>query len=410
MMPTARRDRQAPDGEDPSDGTRGRAMRMMMMLVFFTLFLAVLGLISWYLFIRGLAAIPRGSALRRPYIVLFWFLTLSFVGGRVFENLLPSAPATILIWIGSFWLGAVVYLLIAALCVDLLRLVHRFLPFFPAAVTRDLARAKLATLATVLAATALCLAGGYVNSLFPVVRTLDIEVARRCGGMESLDIVAASDIHLGTIVGRARLDGIVDRINRLHPDIVLLPGDIVDEDLAPVIRQNLGAAIENIRSRFGTYAVTGNHEYIGGVEEAAAYLRAHGVILLRDEKVRIGDAFHLVGREDRSIGRFTGLRRKGLDALMDGIDDGCPVILLDHQPFELEEAARHGVTLQLSGHTHYGQLWPLHLVVRMMYEVPWGYKRSGDTHYYVSSGVGTWGPPMRIGNRPEIVHIRLRFP
>lgn len=410
MMPTAGPDRRAPDGKRVPAGTRSGAMATMTMILFFALFLSVLGLISWYLFVRGLAAIPRGSALRRPYIVLFWFLTLSFVGGRVFENLLPSAPATVLIWIGSFWLGAVVYLLIAALSVDLLRLVHRFLPFFPAAVTRDAARTKRRTLAVALFLTASCLAGGYVNSLFPRVRTLEITVPAHCGGMESLDIVAASDIHLGTIVGRRRLDGIVAAINRLHPDIVLLPGDIVDEDLAPVIRQDLGAAIESLRSRFGTYAVTGNHEYIGGVEEAAAYLTAHGVTMLRDERVRVGDAFHLVGREDRSIGRFSGRLRKGLGELTAGIDDGCPVILLDHQPFDLGEAAEHGVTLQLSGHTHYGQIWPLHLVVRMMYEVPWGYRRSGATHYYVSSGVGTWGPPMRIGNRPEIVHIRLRFP
>ncbi len=409
-MPTAAPDRRAPDGKRVPAGTLSGAVTTMTMILFFAFSCTVLGLISWYLFIRGLAAFPPGSAFRRPYIVLFWFLTLSFVGGRVFEHLLPSAPATVLIWIGSFWLGAVVYLLIAALFVDLLRLVHRLRPFFPAAVTRDAARAKRRTLAVVLLATASCLAGGYVNSLFPRVRTLEITVPAHCGGMERLDIVAASDIHLGTIVGRSRLDGIVATINRLHPDIVLLPGDIVDEDLAPVIRQDLGAAIEGLRSRFGTYAVTGNHEYIGGVEEAAAYLGAHGVTLLRDERVRIGDAFHLVGREDRSIARFTGRRRKGLGELTSGIDDGCPVILLDHQPFDLEEAAEHGVTLQISGHTHYGQLWPLHLVVKMIYEVPWGYRRTGATHYYVSSGVGTWGPPMRIGNRPEIVHIRLRFP
>jgi uncharacterized protein len=213
-----------------------------------------------------------------------------------------------------------------------------------------------------------------------------------------------SDIHLGKIVGRFRFDQIVNKINQLKPDLVLLPGDLVDEDLEPVIKQNLGEALKAIRSHFGAFAVTGNHEYFGGVNEACSYIAAHGVSMLRDEAVKIDNSFFIVGREDRF-----NRNRKTLQALMASVDKSYPIILMDHQPFKLKEASDEGVDLQLSGHTHNGQLWPINYIVRAIYEVPWGYKKMGNTHYYISNGVGTWGPPIRTSGRPEIVQIHLNF-
>jgi hypothetical protein len=222
-------------------------------------------------------------------------------------------------------------------------------------------------------------------------------------------MVVASDIHLGTIIGRKRFDRIVSRINELNPDMILLPGDIVDEDLTPVINQNLGESLKNLKSKFGVFAVTGNHEYIGGVEKACRYLADHGVEVLRDSAVKVNDCVYVVGREDRSIDRFTGKPRMPLSELMARVDKEYPVLLMDHQPFHLEEGANNGVDLQLSGHTHHGQLWPGNLISEKVYELSWGYKRKNGTQVYVSCGVGTWGPPVRLGNRPEIVNIHLRF-
>jgi predicted MPP superfamily phosphohydrolase len=223
-----------------------------------------------------------------------------------------------------------------------------------------------------------------------------------------LTIVAASDIHLGTIVGRRRFERIVDAIDDLQPDLILLPGDIVDEDLAPVIRANLGEHLRALHAPMGVYAITGNHEYIGGVEAAVAYLREHGITVLRDSSVVLDGGLTLVGREDRSVVTMAGKTRKGLKELMGGVDSSRPVILMDHQPFHLEEAVEAGVDLQLSGHTHHGQLWPLNLITRAVYEVSWGYLRKGKTHIYVSSGIGSWGPPVRTGNHPELVRILLK--
>jgi predicted MPP superfamily phosphohydrolase len=255
--------------------------------------------------------------------------------------------------------------------------------------------------------TATLLVVGHLNTLTPRIRTFDITLSKNMHGLKTVNIVVASDIHLGTLVGRTRLDRITAKINELKPDLILLPGDIVDEDLAPVIRQNMGDSLTKLKASWGVFAITGNHEYIGGVEEACRYLEDHGVTLLRDAVIRVNDSLTLIGREDRSISRISGKRRKPLGELMALVDQNNPVILMDHQPFQLEEGENNGIDLQLSGHTHHGQLWPLNFVTEMVYELSWGYKKKNSTHIYVSCGVGTWGPPVRLGNRPEIVNIRI---
>jgi predicted MPP superfamily phosphohydrolase len=250
---------------------------------------------------------------------------------------------------------------------------------------------------------------GYINALNPRVSKLNLDVKKAANGRPSLNIVFASDIHLGTIVGRQRFDKIVVKINELNPDIVLFPGDIVDEDLKPVIKENVGESLRNIIAPLGVYACTGNHEHIGGVEEAFKYLTEHDILVLRDSVIMVNSEFYLIGREDRDAKRFSGRGRKTLEELMIGIYKERPVILMDHQPYNLEEASSNQVDLQISGHTHNGQLWPFNYLTDAIYEVSRGYKKKGNTHIYVSSGVGTWGPPVRTGNRPEIVNIKLNF-
>ncbi len=385
-------------------------MRTIGALIFFAIFFAVTGGISFYIFIRGLQSIPEGSSLRNAYILVFWTVAFSFISGRLLQNVLPSIIADCLIWMGSFWIGAMIYFLIAVVLLDLLRLVNHLLPFFPSVITRNYAQAKYFTSAGVIGLVGLILLGGHINSLIPRIRKLSLPVAGKSAKIKTLNIVVASDIHLGPIVGRSRFDHIVDTINTLDPDLVLLPGDIVDEDLEPVIRQNLGEALRRIQSRFGVFGVTGNHEHYGGVEKACSYLAEHNITVLRDQSIKVGDSFFIVGRDDRASASVPGGHpRKALPELMAAVDKNYPVILMDHQPFGLNEATEQGVDLQVSGHTHDGQLWPISLIVHSIYELAWGYKKIFNTHFYVSDGVGTWGPPIRIGNRPEIVQIQLNF-
>ncbi|MBN1571335.1 MAG: metallophosphoesterase [Acidobacteria bacterium] len=381
----------------------------MSVVIFFGMFLLIMGLISFYIYIRGLQSIPKDASLRYPYIIVFWIIACSFIGGRLLERVWPSFLSDLFIWIGSFWIAAMIYFLIAVVSLDVLRIINHFFPFFPSAITKNYAQAKYFIGAAVMGLVGVILLAGHINSLIPRIRKLDLSIAKPAGAFKSLKIAMASDIHLGTIVGRSRFDHIVEKINSLDADLVLLPGDIVDEDLRPVIKQNLGESLRNIKARLGVYAATGNHEHIGGVEKACAYLTDHNIVVLRDESIKIGGSFYLVGREDRAVGRFDGYQRKSLPELLEDIDKKYPIILMDHQPFGLSEAAAEGVDLQLSGHTHYGQLWPVNYIVRRVYEVAWGYKKIGNTHFYVSNGVGTWGPPVRVGNRPEIVLLHLTF-
>ena len=373
------------------------------------MFFSVFGIVNFYVFLRGWQVIPSGSGFRPVYAVLYWLVALSFFGGRWFENILPSGLTSVLTWVGSFWVAAILYLLLATIVLDALRVVNHFLPFFPGAVTENYARAKLMTTGIVIGAVALTLLGGFINSRVLRVKELELTVNKQAGELKSLDIVVASDIHIGTIIGRSRLGTIVDKINALSPDVVLLPGDIIDSRIELIIRKNKGEDLKRIQARYGVFAVPGNHEYIGGGEEAIRYLSERNITVLRDESVKVKDSFFIVGREDRSVNRFLGQTRKDLEVLMDDVDRRFPLILMDHQPYDPHEAAENGIDLYLAGHTHYGQLWPFRYVVRAIYELAWGYGRVGNTHYYVTSGAGTWGPPVRTGTHSEIVFIRLNF-
>ncbi|TSA19355.1 metallophosphoesterase [bacterium] len=384
-------------------------MNRLNFIIFFSIFFLLYGLINFYVFLRGWQAIPTDSHLRVPYAAVFWILALSFIAGRFLERIAFTPFSTAVVWIGSFWFAAFAYFTLAALLIDIMRLTNYVAPFFPSFVTENIARTKAVLALSVFSVVVLAIVIGYFNARSPRVKILQVHIPKQVDSVRTLDVAVASDIHLGTIIGRERLNSIVEKINNLHADLVLFPGDIVDEDLAPVVNQNLGETLRTIKAKYGVYAITGNHEYIGGVEEACKYLMDHGIRVLRDETINVNGSIVLVGREDRSISQFSGKKRKPLAELMTGVDKRYPIILMDHQPFGLHEAVEQGVDLQLSGHTHHGQLWPFNAITNAIYELSWGYKKMDQTHFYVSSGVGTWGPPVRLGNTPEIIHLKLTF-
>lgn len=372
-------------------------------ILFYGTFFTLYGAINLYIFFGCRRGLLPGWGSSRGYLFLFLFLAASFILGRSLENYWISPVSQVLIWIGSFWFAAMLYLFLGFLVLDLLRVGWAVLGGGLPLKAERLARAGLglATLGMILA--------GYLNGLSPRLTTLEISLTGGNPQTKGMEILVASDIHLGTIVGEKRLSALCRATEELRPDLLLLPGDILDEDPQTIMRDSVGDLLRSLKAKHGVFAVTGNHEYIGGVERACRYLEEHGIRVLRDQAVVISGLFHLVGREDRSINRFTGKNRKSLAELLAPLDRSLPVILIDHQPFQLEEASQAGVALQLSGHTHHGQLWPLNLVTSLVYELSWGYLKKGNTHFYVSSGYGTWGPPVRIGNHPEMVHIRLSF-
>lgn len=376
-------------------------------IIFFSIVLLVYGLVNYYIFIRGWQAIPKGSPIRTYYLIIFLFLALSYFAARWLEKHAFYAVSDPLMWIGAFWLAAMVYFLFAVVALDLLRLANNFTGFFPSFITKDYAKAKYYTAIAVLSIVTLTVILGRINALTPRLKVLELAIPKKTNPIKSLNIVAASDIHLGTLIANSRLDSLVEKINSLDPDLVLFPGDIVDEDLGPVIKKNLGETLRKIKSRYGVYAIPGNHEFFGGIQAATQYLTEHGITMLRDSVVKLEGDIYLVGRDDRSVNQIK--KRKSLQELMREVDKTKPVIMMDHQPFDLKEAEDNGVDLQISGHTHHGQLWPFNFITNRVYEVSWGYKKKGNTNYYVSSGFGGWGPPIRTGNTPEIVNFHLKF-
>jgi predicted MPP superfamily phosphohydrolase len=377
-------------------------------VIFFSIVFSVYGTVNYYIFITGWNAIPHRSYTSTVYIAVFLVLSLSFIAGRFLERKVLNRFSSLLVWIGSFWLGAMVYFLLFSVFFDIIRAVNYFFPFYSTESRLRYSELKFFLFICVLSAVFVIVFIGFINARIPRIKKLEIKIPKP-SGFETLKIAMASDIHLGTIVSRLMIEKIVKLINSLEADIVLLPGDVVDEDIGPVIKQNLGETLRKIKSKYGVYAITGNHEYIGGVEPACKYLEEHGITMLRDACVLIENEIYIVGREDRSIKQFSGKLRKPLKEIMNGIDKSKPLILMDHQPVKLIEAEENGVDLQLSGHTHHGQLWPFNFITKKVYGLSRGYRVKGSTQYYVSCGVGTWGPPIRTGNKPEIINIELKF-
>jgi predicted MPP superfamily phosphohydrolase len=377
-------------------------------IIFFSIVFSVYGAVNYYIFITGWHAIPHRSYTTTVYITVFLILSLSFIAGRFLERKLLNWFSSFLVWIGSIWLGAMVYFLLFSIFFDLIRAVNYFFPFYSTQPRLEYSELKFLLFICVLSAVFVIVFLGFINARIPRIKKLEIKIPKK-SKFKNLKIAVASDIHLGTIVSRLMLEKIVKLINSLEADIVLLPGDVVDEDIGPVIKQNLGETLRQIKSKYGVYAVTGNHEYIGGVEPACKYLEEHGIKMLRDDYIIIENEICIMGREDRSIKQFSGKLRKPLEEIMNGIDKSKPIILMDHQPIKLVEAETSGVDFQLSGHTHHGQLWPFNFITKKVYELSRGYKTKGRTQYYVSCGVGTWGPPVRTGNKPEIINIEMKF-
>jgi uncharacterized protein len=382
-------------------------MKLSQQIIFFGIIFLVYGLINFYIFRRALLVIPESY--KNLFTVSFVFVVVSFFAGRFLERVSINFFTSALVWTGSFWLGLMFYLLLSLLVIDILRFINYIIPFFPVFITHNIEKTKRMTALIVFILVIIITVGGFLNTKMIITKTYKFKIKKNAGEMKSLNVVMASDIHLGTILGKSFLSKLKDEINKLNPDIILLAGDIIDEDISPVIKNNVGEELTQLKSKYGVYAITGNHEYIGGAEEACKYLSAHRVNVLRDSIVKIDNSFYIVGREDRAKRQFLGQRRKELSDLMNGVDKSFPIILMDHQPFGLNEALENNIDLQLSGHTHYGQLWPVNYIVEKIYDLSWGYAVNGNTHYYVSCGVGGWGPPIRTGSRPEIINFILNF-
>ena len=371
-----------------------------MFMIFLSIVIGVMILGNLYIYRLGSWAITS-PVFRKVYTALFIFFAAAYIAGRFgqkalsYENPLPCA----LIWIGSFWIAMMLYLGLATLAVDLTVAAVKALASTGLSLPSAEKIRHIGGIAGWIAASAVVCAG-VINAHVRVVRDVPVSVGSALSA--PLSVVAVTDVHLGLQIGREELDRMVDRINALDPDIVIIGGDLFDEDLTPVVNGKFGDALFKLRARHGVYAVTGNHEYFSGAQRAVDYMTKHGIRVLQNEVVTAGPVY-IAGRNDRVSERMTGRKRPALADMIKGINRNAPLIVVDHTPSSIDESVSAGADLHISGHTHGGQMWPFNFVTRAMFMVSNGLERFGETSVYVSSGYGTWGPPVRTGNRPEIV-------
>ena len=346
-------------------------------------FLSLLAYVIWHLW-----RITPGSWLLKLTIVclfLFW-MVLAFAGMFVSEKV-SVRTASAIFEAGHPWMIAFLYLAIIFLAADVASLC-KILP-------RSYLTNSSIGLSWIVGIVTIILVYGGIHYRHKYREELTIRTDKPVD--KPLTIILASDLHVGYTNRREELSRWIDLINAENPDLILFCGDIIDLRLRPVIEG--GYAEEFLRLSAPAWAVPGNHEYYGDKKGAEEFYAVSGISLLRDSVAHF-KGLDIIGRDDR-----TNKERKPLSELADSTQGFT--ILLDHQPSHLEEAEEAGIDFQFSGHTHHGQVWPLSWITDAMYEKAWGHHIRGNTRYYVSSGLGIWGPKIRIGTRSEylVLHI-----
>jgi predicted MPP superfamily phosphohydrolase len=384
---------------------------MQRILVFATFAVVVLSVwIGGHLYmVRRLVSEPGlDGAAGTAAIVVVALLAASVLLQPLAERYLPQRYAKLVIWPASVWIGFAFYL---ALCLGVSEILYAFASAAlastgpGAAASAAAARATAVTIAA-LGIGGLALAGGLRP---PRLERIEVELARWPRSLDGFRIVQISDLHIGALLDRRFARAITERVNALAPDLIAVTGDLVDGSV-----KHLGAEVAPfaaLRAEHGTFFVTGNHDYYSGADPWLDVVRGLGMRPLRNERVEIrrGDAsFDLAGVDDHRGYLFGPGHGEDVARALDGRDPERAAILLAHDPSTFPAAVEHDVDLQISGHTHGGQIWPFGYLVRVAVKYVAGHYRRGGAQLFVSRGTGFWGPPMRLGAPAEITEIVLR--
>lgn len=378
-----------------------------MKIPIFIIIILVYLLANYYVFHRIWVSMPPNTTLRIVLLVLAALTSLGWIVAALFGNSLPVPVTSFLYIIGSSWVFIVLYFIIVFLFQDLILLLNKAFHFMPANLLSQFSRENWVGMLFTIGFIAMLMLGGYLRYQSKDRVYLPIHISKKMGdsiSQKSLRIVAVSDLHLGYTIGKGELEQWVSLINNENPDIILIAGDLIDNSLRPVKEQKLAEVLRTLNAPMGVYACLGNHEYIGNADqrENIAFYKEANIHLLKDQTIEVDSLFYIIGRDDK-----TNIHRKELSELVADLDQSKPMILLDHQPYSLNQAEENGIDLQLSGHTHKGQVWPISMITNWMYELDHGYLQKGNSHIYVSSGLGIWGGKFRIGTKSEFVVIDI---
>lgn len=362
------------------------------MIIALIVSLVIYGLLIFYIGWSG----HRGLGLSRNrwfvvcYSIILVFLSVSFIIGRLGNG---SAVFSI---IGNYWLAIFGLLLLTLPITHLVMLILRF--------TRiDRNKTRVVATTTVLVLVISTLMYGSYLAYTPKMIEYNITIAKP--NVDDMKIVMISDTHFGYLSGINHAKRLVEEVNKLNADLILFPGDIIDDDLDVVEKKGIFEILRGMKSKYGVFGSLGNHDkYRGQMDKLISSIETANIKLLYDEVYELNDEIYIVGRKDK-----TESDRRATSELIAGLDQSKPIFLLDHQPYEFDLAEEAGVDLLVAGHTHKGQIAPGNLITKKLFENDYGYLRKGNLHTIVSSGYGFWGPPIRIGSQSEIVVINVTF-
>jgi hypothetical protein len=395
--------------------------RVLPFALFFAILVAAIGGMHFYIWTRLVRDTAVGEPWRRLLTVGLVAAAIAIPTSFFVMRARAGAAADAFVFASMTWMGVAFLLLSALVAVDLLRLAasgvgnlvdwFRHAPEAPADPQRRLLVARAVAGGAVLAAGGATAFAVRTALDDPEIHEVEVRLARLPRALSGLTIAQVSDLHVGRTIGLEEVRRVVEATNRLRPDVVAITGDLVDGSVRML--EQAVAPLAGLRARHGVYFVTGNHEYYSGAPGWVAHLERLGIRVLRNERVSLGDAgasIDLAGIDDwRSAGLAPG-HGPDLAAALAGREPDRALVLLAHQPRGVEEAAAAGVGLQISGHTHGGQIFPFTLATGLVYSYLHGLYRVRGTEgssIFVSRGTGYWGPPMRLGAPPEIARIAL---
>jgi hypothetical protein len=383
-------------------------MSVSRILIALTVLSSLLFGIHYYLWAR----LVRDPGLPAPWsTAATWGLGVLAVGGIVGFALVRVAPRSVsspVMWVVYSWIGLMFYLFLLLAASDAALLVMALARHVgkvpPVDVERRVGLARI--VASVVSVAAFGLGGvGMASALGKTaIARVRVPLAKLPAGMKPYTVVQVSDIHIGPTIGEAFIREMVAEVNALAPDAIVITGDLVDGSVAQL--GPLAEPLRELRAKDGVFFVTGNHEYYSGVDEWLTFLRGLGIRVLRNERVAVGP-FDLAGVDDWTAHSFGHGHGADLPKALDGRDASRALVLLAHQPQAIVEAETLGVDLQLSGHTHGGQIFPWSYAVKLVTPYVAGLYQHKRAAIYVSRGTGYWGPPMRVGAPAEITHLEL---
>jgi len=363
--------------------------------------------INILVFLKGYHAFEGKKWGRILLATLFGAELLIYTTGFLFFRHLPDQITQLIRVMGTSWMLFLLYSGGIWLIIDLIYLIGKKQlrkPWLSLKMQPERLRI-LFFLVPIVIVTAIMTHGRH-RFMHPVVQQLPVTVNKSAGQLDSVRIAVIGDLHMGWMIDRSHTRRFVNLIMAQQPDLILFVGDIFDSHIEPVLQQRMDEELKRLYAPMGVYSCTGNHEYRYDSREKIRLLNESGITMLRDSAVLIDSAFYVVGREDIVI-----LNRKTTEELLTAqrVDRSKPVIVLNHTPDNLAEEADAGVDIALYGHTHHGQAFPGNIATEMIFEVAYGYKKKGESHVYVTSGIGLVGPQYRIGTVSEMVMMTVRF-